>query len=76
MPRRSAKQSKVTEQTQAPESAPADDPQDCPEDDARRQAVAMSAYYRAEARGFAPGGEEEDWLAAEREVEAAGSNPA
>ena len=37
-------------------------------DDRRRQ-IAERAYYRAERRGFAPGGEEEDWLEAERELE-------
>lgn len=30
--------------------------------------IAEAAYYRAERRGFAPGGEIEDWLAAEAEV--------
>jgi hypothetical protein len=30
--------------------------------------IAEAAYYRAEQRGFAPGGEFEDWLAAEAEV--------
>lgn len=30
--------------------------------------IAMSAYYRAQARGFAPGAELDDWLAAEREI--------
>ena len=30
--------------------------------------VAEKAYYRALARGFAPGHELEDWLAAEAEV--------
>jgi hypothetical protein len=34
----------------------------------RRQMIAAVAYYRAERRGFAPGGEVEDWLAAEKEV--------
>jgi len=29
-----------------------------------------AAYYRAEKRGFAPGHEHEDWLAAEREIDA------
>ena len=29
-----------------------------------------SAYYRAEKRGFDPGHETEDWLAAEAEVDA------
>jgi DUF2934 family protein len=30
--------------------------------------IAESAYFKAEKRGFAPGYELEDWLAAEREV--------
>lgn len=33
-----------------------------------RQLIAEAAYYRAERRGFAPGGEELDWLEAEAEV--------
>jgi hypothetical protein len=33
--------------------------------------IAKAAYYRAERRGFAPGHEAEDWLAAESEVDAA-----
>lgn len=32
--------------------------------------IAKAAYYRAEKRGFAPGHEAEDWLAAEAEVDA------
>jgi len=32
--------------------------------------IAEGAYLRAERRGFAPGYEEEDWLAAEAEVDA------
>lgn len=35
-----------------------------------RQQIAEAAYYRAEQRGFAPGGEQEDWLWAEQEVRA------
>ncbi|MGK2953532.1 MAG: DUF2934 domain-containing protein [Thiobacillus sp.] len=35
---------------------------------ARQQQIAVAAYLRAEARGFAPGGELEDWLEAERKV--------
>jgi hypothetical protein len=31
--------------------------------------IAAAAYYRAEQRGFAPGDELADWLAAEREVD-------
>jgi hypothetical protein len=47
--------------------------------DDRRQMIAEAAYLRAEKRGFAPGGEVEDWLAAETEVDAllaAGEGPA
>jgi hypothetical protein len=35
---------------------------------ARRRMIADAAYYRAECRGFEPGHELEDWLAAENEV--------
>lgn len=31
--------------------------------------IAVSAYYKAEARGYAPGNEIQDWLEAEAEVE-------
>jgi hypothetical protein len=37
--------------------------------------IATAAYYRAERRGFAPDHETEDWLAAEREIDAAGDTP-
>ena len=30
--------------------------------------IAEAAYYRAERRGFEPGGETQDWLAAEAEI--------
>jgi hypothetical protein len=33
--------------------------------DAREQRIREAAYFKAEARGFAPGHELEDWLAAE-----------
>jgi Protein of unknown function (DUF2934) len=36
----------------------------------RYQRICDLAYRRAEQRGFAPGGEIEDWLEAEREVDA------
>ncbi len=36
--------------------------------DQRRALVAEAAYFRAEKRNFAPGFEEEDWLAAEAEI--------
>jgi hypothetical protein len=38
--------------------------------EARRRRTAIAAFYRAEARGFAPGREVEDWLEAEREIAA------
>lgn len=36
----------------------------------RAALIAEAAYFRAEKRGFAPGNETEDWLAAESEVDA------
>ncbi|MGH8137340.1 MAG: DUF2934 domain-containing protein [Steroidobacteraceae bacterium] len=39
-------------------------------DDVRRGMIAEAAYLRAERRSFAPGHEEEDWVAAEAEVDA------
>lgn len=39
-------------------------------EDTRRQMIEQSAYLRAERRGFAAGGEVEDWLLAEAEVDA------
>jgi hypothetical protein len=33
--------------------------------------IAQLAYFRAEQRGFAPGGELQDWLDSEAEVDAA-----
>ena len=38
-------------------------------DEERWRLTAIAAYYRAEARGFAPGEELDDWLAAERDIE-------
>ncbi len=32
------------------------------------EAIALAAYYRAERRGFAPGGALDDWFEAEREL--------
>jgi hypothetical protein len=37
--------------------------------EARRAMIAERAYLRAERRGFAPGREAEDWLAAEVEID-------
>ena len=36
----------------------------------RAALIAEAAYFRAEKRGFSPGHETEDWLAAEAEVDA------
>ncbi len=36
--------------------------------DIRYARIAENAYYKAEARGFEPGHELEDWLAAESEI--------
>lgn len=38
--------------------------------DTRRRMIEQSAYLRAERRGFTAGGEVEDWLLAEAEVDA------
>jgi hypothetical protein len=35
----------------------------------RHASIAKAAYFRSEMRGFAPGHEVEDWLAAEEEVD-------
>jgi hypothetical protein len=36
----------------------------------RHRRISDAAYYRAERRGFAPGYEQEDWLEAEKEINA------
>jgi len=42
-------------------------PEPAADDGARRRRIAERAYRRAERRGFAPGQELDDWLAAEAE---------
>ena len=42
---------------------------------ARRRMIAEAAYYRAQQRGFQPGYELEDWLAAENEIVRSWSDP-
>jgi hypothetical protein len=56
----SAKAAAAQRSPEAAPSVPAD----------RESLVRMAAYLRAERRGFAPGYEIEDWLAAEAEVDA------
>lgn len=41
-----------------------------PPGEMRERMIAVAAFYRAERRGFAPGCELEDWLAAEAEIDA------
>jgi hypothetical protein len=41
----------------------------------REALIATAAYYRAESRGFQPGHELQDWLAAERAVDGVGTDP-
>jgi hypothetical protein len=43
---------------------------DQPEPKDRQAVIAAAAYYRAELRNFSPGYELDDWLAAEREIDA------
>ncbi|HVN43886.1 MAG TPA: DUF2934 domain-containing protein [Steroidobacteraceae bacterium] len=50
------------------DSAPSSSARLTPE--ARHALIAEAAYLRAERRGFAPGHETDDWLAAEAEVDA------
>jgi hypothetical protein len=40
-----------------------------PEAESRAARIARVAYQRAQQRGFSPGAELEDWLAAEREID-------
>lgn len=58
----------MTEETETTEPS-AEAQLDEPSQDRMRR-IAEAAYYLAEHRGFVPGGEMEDWLAAERQVEA------
>jgi hypothetical protein len=44
--------------------------------DDRQQRIAEAAYWRAERRGFKPGHELEDWLEAERDIDAPRSRDA
>jgi hypothetical protein len=35
----------------------------------RRERIAVAAYYKAERRGFGEGGEHDDWLEAEKDID-------
>ena len=52
----------------AREAAP--QPTATPSDTDVQRWIAEAAYYRAQSRGFEPGGETQDWLAAEAEIHA------
>ena len=52
-----------------PKAIPVTANRDASPDD-RHSTIAKAAYERAHARNFEPGGELEDWLSAEREVDA------
>lgn len=64
----------LTVQTTAADDPPALDQSDARTDpidhEALGEMIAKAAYYRAERRGFEPGYEIEDWIAAEAEVSA------
>lgn len=55
-----SRQKAATRRKTVAESAPAD--QD------RSEQIAVAAYFKAQARGFAPGQELDDWLQAESEL--------
>ena len=56
---------------QRPPEPGAADTVSCEKSDVRHELIARQAYYRAEARGFTPGAELDDWLSAEAQVDAA-----
>ena len=56
----SSKKSAIKEQVTNPLSVSAEE---------RWRMVANAAYHRAEARGFAPGNELQDWIAAEKDID-------
>ena len=67
--RKTAVRKKALQPAQA-STAPAAKPAVQISEDARRGMIAEAAYLRAERRGFMPGNETEDWIAAEAEVDA------
>ena len=55
-----------SQQPQAPQ--PRQEPQPGASGEEIRELIREAAYYRAQQRGFSPGYEIEDWLAAEGEI--------
>jgi hypothetical protein len=66
----SAEARSARRRTVAPKAEPAPAAPVAVSADTRRGMIAKAAYLRAERRGFAPGFEEDDWLTAEKEVDA------
>ncbi len=65
MHHKSAHQRKLKAQSQP--AASKNYPQDA---STREQMIAVAAYFRAQQRGFRGGNSEDDWLAAEAEIDA------
>jgi Protein of unknown function (DUF2934) len=66
----------TTESRSAPLSTGASPASGEPTDPAQRHAmIAEAAFFTAQARGFTPSRELDDWLAAEREIEQRLANP-
>ncbi len=61
--------SKASESTSESNSNAIAEPACAPSAADRLERVAVAAYYMAEARGFTPGYELEDWLAAEEMID-------
>jgi hypothetical protein len=49
-------------------------PADFDRSSSREALIATAAYYRAQSRGFLPGHDLQDWLAAEREIDRVGTD--
>ena len=70
MPRKATTPSLKSKPSQAVPSRPAAEAASEISDAAVRREIARLAYQLSEKRGFAPGHETEDWLAAESQVKA------
>jgi hypothetical protein len=69
-PSRPAAAAATSPRTQSRRKGATPQPRSSLSEEARRELIAVGAYLRAERRAFAPGHTEEDWLAAEAEVDA------
>jgi hypothetical protein len=58
----------TTRPAASPDERGRNERRDAPLSDGLRREIEKAAYYRAQARGFAPGYEVQDWLEAEEEV--------